>query len=144
MSDMTVEPSDTTGHLIAAGKVTGTSVYDRDGEKLGSIHDVMIDKASGTTHYAVLNFGGLFGIGGHYHPLPWKTLRYDSKLGGYRVDIDRHVLHDAPSYATSDASSWADDGWGGRVNDYYGRPGGHDIGFGSTAVPGLGSPMPLV
>ena len=144
MSDPSVQPSDTTGNLIAASKVTGTSVYDKAGEKLGSIYDVMIDKSSGTARYAVMNFGGLFGIGEHYHPLPWNVLRYDSQLGGYVVDIDRSKLEDAPSYHGSDTSAWGGDNWGGRVNDYYGRPTENDIGFGSTGVPGVGSRMPLI
>ncbi len=144
MSDMTIEPSDTTGSLIAASKVTGTSVYDKAGEKLGSIYDVMIDKSSGSTRYAIMNFGGLFGIGEHYHPLPWNLLRYDSHLGGYVVDIDPAMLKDAPSYDKSDTTTWADDGWGGRVNDYYGRPTENDIGFGSAGLAGMGSRMPLV
>jgi sporulation protein YlmC with PRC-barrel domain len=53
---------DTTGSLIAASKVNGTSVYDRAGEKLGSIYDVMIDKTSGKTAYAIMSFGGFLGV----------------------------------------------------------------------------------
>jgi hypothetical protein len=40
------DPSETGGKLIAASKVNGTSVYNAAGEKLGSVHDVMIDKTS--------------------------------------------------------------------------------------------------
>jgi sporulation protein YlmC with PRC-barrel domain len=36
-----------TGSLIAASKVEGTSVYNRQGESLGSVDDLMIDKRSG-------------------------------------------------------------------------------------------------
>jgi hypothetical protein len=39
-------PSNTGGRLIAASKVNGTSVYNTAGESLGSVHDVMLDKAS--------------------------------------------------------------------------------------------------
>ena len=54
-------PSDTSGSLIAASKVNGTSVYNSSGEKLGSIYDVMIDKISGKTEYAVLELRRLPG-----------------------------------------------------------------------------------
>ena len=37
--------ADETDRLIASDKVEGTDVYNRDGERLGSIHTVMIDKA---------------------------------------------------------------------------------------------------
>lgn len=142
--EQSLHPEDTTGNLIAAGKVSGTSVYDTAGEKLGSIYDVMIDKSSGTARYAVMNFGGLFGIGGHYYPLPWNTLRYDSERGGYVVNIDRSKLEGAPSYDKSDSTLWGDDRWDGRVNDYYGSRTESDIGFGATTVPGLGNRTPLI
>jgi hypothetical protein len=45
--------SDETSSLISSDKVEGTAVYDRRGEKLGSIHSVMIDKISGKVAYAV-------------------------------------------------------------------------------------------
>src|ERR1700733_949804 len=76
MADLN-DPSDTRGRLIAASKVNGTSVYNRAGEKLGSIYDVMLDKRSGKAEYAVMSFGGFLGIGDTYHPLPWTVLNYD-------------------------------------------------------------------
>ncbi|MGG5890951.1 PRC-barrel domain-containing protein [Falsiroseomonas sp. HC035] len=36
-----------TSNLIAASKVNGTAVYNKAGESLGSVYDVMIDKISG-------------------------------------------------------------------------------------------------
>ena len=53
-----------TATLIAADKVEGTNVYNRLGEHLGSIDNIMIDKLSGKVAYAVMSFGGFLGIGG--------------------------------------------------------------------------------
>ena len=39
--------TDETRNLISADKVTGTSVYNRQGEKLGSVYDVMLNKSTG-------------------------------------------------------------------------------------------------
>jgi sporulation protein YlmC with PRC-barrel domain len=33
--------------LISASKVNGTAVYDRVGESIGTIYDIMLDKMSG-------------------------------------------------------------------------------------------------
>ncbi|WP_201445429.1 PRC-barrel domain-containing protein [Belnapia sp. F-4-1] len=112
-----------TAQLIAAGKVGGTPVFNRRGERLGTVEDVMLDKRSGRVAYAVMAFGGFLGIGERYHPLPWSMLRYDVDLGGYVVDLDRDQLEGAPSYAAADEVDWADRQWGQRVSDYYGvRP----------------------
>ncbi|HET9147653.1 MAG TPA: PRC-barrel domain-containing protein, partial [Acetobacteraceae bacterium] len=87
-----------TQSLIAASKVNGTSVYNRQGESLGSIYDVMINKRSGHVEYAIMSFGGFLGMGESYHPLPWNVLTYDERQGGYVVDIDRNRLQGAPAY----------------------------------------------
>jgi len=56
-----------TGSFIAASKVEGTKVYNRQGKSLDSIYDVMIDKRSGQVAYAVMSFGGFLGMGESYH-----------------------------------------------------------------------------
>jgi len=114
------DPTDTGGRLIAASKVNGTTVYNRAGEKLGSVYDVMVDKRSGKAEYAIMSFGGFLGIGDSYHPLPWQSLTYDEVQGGYVVDLDRSRLEGAPSYTTRDADRWSDPTYGRQVNDYYG------------------------
>jgi len=57
-----------TGTLIGSDKVEGTAVYGRDGQKIGSVERVMIDKMSDA--YAVLGYGGFFGIGDDRYPTP--------------------------------------------------------------------------
>jgi len=110
-----------TGSLIAASKVNGTNVYNGQGESLGSIYDVMIDKQSGKVAYAVMSFGGFLGIGEDYHPLPWSVLTYDTQQGGYVVDLDKDTLEGAPRYAESDAGRWDDPEYTTGIDDYYAR-----------------------
>ena len=38
---------DETNRLIASNKVEGTAVYNRQGEKLGTVYNFMVDKRSG-------------------------------------------------------------------------------------------------
>lgn len=106
----------TAGHLIAGGKVSGTDVYSLEGEHIGSIEDVMLDKSSGRVAYAVLSFGGFLGLGTRHFPLPWEMLRYDTTLGGYVVKIDKAKLEGAPVI---------EEGWVDRrrmVDDYWAVP----------------------
>jgi hypothetical protein len=115
--------TDETSTLISSDKVDGTAVYNREAEKLGSIHTLMIDKVSGKVAYAVMSFGGFLGMGDRYHPLPWNVLTYDTSQGGYVVDLDRSRLEGAPTYASSETPNWGDRRWNQQVYDYYGaRP----------------------
>ena len=125
MQDNTVPRSDggvaidETERLIASDKVEGTAVYDRQGNHLGSVHTLMLDKVSGKVAYAVMSFGGFLGIGDSYHPLPWKSLTYDTDKGGYVVDLDRSRLEGAPRYRANE-DPWSDRDYGRSIYDYYG------------------------
>ena len=83
--------------LISSRRVEGTAVYNRSDERLGAIHSVMIDKKSGKVAYAVLSFGGIFGLGEHVHPVPWEVLSYDVDLDAYVIDLSREELENAPT-----------------------------------------------
>lgn len=115
--------TDETDRLISSEKVEGTAVYDRRGERLGTINHVMVDKYTGQVAYAVMSFGGFLGIGEQYHPLPWKVLTYDTRLGGYVVDLDRSRLERAPSYTPRDTPNWSDRSYTGRIDEYWTVPG---------------------
>ncbi len=112
--------TDETNRLIASDKVEGTAVYNLQGERLGSVYNFMVDKRSGQVEYAVMSFGGFLGIGDDYYPLPWKSLKYDTTLEGYVVDLDKNRLQRAPHYAGNDESEWRDPAYGRRIDDYYG------------------------
>jgi hypothetical protein len=111
----------TSGTLIAAEKVKGTDVYNRAGEKLGSVEDIMIDKVSGRAIYAVMSFGGFLGMGEKHHPLPWATLKYDTQKGGYVVNLDKKQLEGAPNYDRDSEFKWTPD-YGRKVDSYYKAP----------------------
>lgn len=108
--------------LIGSDKVEGTAVYGADGNKVGTIERLMIDKTSGKVSYAVLSFGGFLGIGGDHYPLPWQSLKYDTNLGGYVTGITESRLQGAPKYRDEASWNWNDPAAGRSVNDYYGVP----------------------
>jgi hypothetical protein len=105
--------------LIASDRVEGTPVYDRDGERLGTIENFMVGKRSGRVEYAVLSFGGFLGIGERHYPLPWDELDYDEDEGGYVVDITEDDLDRAPSHRAGSDMNY-ERGYGHDVRHYYG------------------------
>jgi sporulation protein YlmC with PRC-barrel domain len=93
-----------TGHTTAilASKVKGTPVYNTQGEKVGTVEDVVLDKCSNNIMFAVLGSGGVLGMGEKYRPIPWSVLDYDPKKGGYIVPVNRNELDNAPAYSMED------------------------------------------
>ena len=108
-----------TSSLIGSDKVEGTAVYNSNGDKLGSIDDLVIDKRSGQVRYAALEFGGFLGMGTDRYPLPWNMLKYDTAKEGYVVPLDKDKLEKAPRYAETVVPEYTAD-YGKRVYNYYG------------------------
>ncbi|HLG87308.1 MAG TPA: PRC-barrel domain-containing protein [Alphaproteobacteria bacterium] len=127
----TDKPTRETWNLISASKVEDTPVYNGSGDRLGDIHDIMIEKRSGQVAYAVMSFGGFLGIGEKYHPLPWNLLTYDENLGGYVVPMNEEQLRGAPAYTESELENFGTTAdYQTRVRDYYGT------GLDATRPPG--------
>jgi hypothetical protein len=112
---------DETVSLIGSDKVQGTAVFGPDGERIGSIERVMIEKVTGRVSYAVLSFGGFLGIGDDEYPLPWPSLKYNTELGGYQTMITRDQVENAPKTTRNGEWNWGTEG-ARRIDDYYGVP----------------------
>src|SRR3546814_1314288 len=69
----------------------------------------MSDKRSGQSDYAVLEFGGLFGIGSDHYPIPWEMLTYDTDKGGYVVNLTKDQVSGAPRYSRDEAPEYSDE-----------------------------------
>lgn len=108
-----------TSSLIASDMVEGTSVYNRDGEKMGTILNFMVNKHSGQVEYAVMSFGGFLGMGADHYPLPWKKLKYVVARHGFVVDLDKETLAKAPKHDRGNEPVY-DATYGMMINEYYG------------------------
>lgn len=85
--------------LIASDRVEDTKIYDRNGEGIGSIHNLMIDKRSGRVAFAVMKCSnGFLGMDERYYPLEWNELDYDERVGGYRVNFTESELSGRRSF----------------------------------------------
>ena len=138
---MDATPGTMTGKpLIESDRVEGTTVYGSNGENIGSIKRLMIEKLSGRVAYAVMSFGGFLGIGEKYHPLPWHVLNYDQAQGAYVIDLNKERLATAPAYALTDPIRWEDNEWRTRLDDFYRKPVAAAGANNASAVPAAPTP----
>ena len=106
-----------TARLIGSDKVEGNR---SNGDHVGQIERIMLDKISGKVAYAVMSFGGFLGIGEDYYRLPWSLLTYNTRLEGYEVNVSEEQLKSAPKYPKHESWDWSDRARGQTVYDYYG------------------------
>jgi hypothetical protein len=118
MSDVMTKPHP----LIASDRVEGTAVRRPNGDMIGHIERLMIDKVSGKVSYAVLSFGGFLGMGANLLPLPWVLLAYNPHFEAYELDIDEDELKRAPSFRADKDFDWGDRSQETELHRYYRVP----------------------
>lgn len=117
-ADAAAAPLERTSLLLASNKADSIKVRSRDGDAIGKLYSLMVNKRTGQATYAILNVGGFLGIGKSFHPLPFQLLSYDSVADSYIVTIDRRLLEGGPSWASNPPNF--DQAYADRVSSYYG------------------------
>ena len=92
--------------FVTTERVKGTVVFSADGEKLGKIEEIAIDKQSGAVAYAILGQGGMFGMGEHYRPIAWTSLTYDADKKAFHVPHSRAEVEAFETLPPDDLSGW--------------------------------------
>lgn len=106
-----------THHLVAASRVEGVPVFSAGGEKLGKIDDLMIDKETGRTIYALMSFGGFLGAGELFYPLPWGALDYNKAKRAFIVPLTREQIEAGRHVGDKEIEDEID--WRESVHAYY-------------------------
>jgi len=107
--------------VLGATTLTGASVRNPAGDSLGKIEDIMIDLASGRIAYAVLSFGGLFGIGNKLFILPWNALAFDHSTNEFVLDMKRELLENGPGFERDHWPDMSDPVYGAGIHRHYAR-----------------------
>jgi sporulation protein YlmC with PRC-barrel domain len=91
--------------ISRASKIIGTDVKDSYGEKLGDIKELVLNPESGQVVYAVVSYGGAFGVGDKLFAVPWNALHWAHDKENYVLNVDKGTLKKAPGF---DKDHWPD------------------------------------
>lgn len=82
-----------------AQAILGRPVTNTNGENMGRIVDIIVDKA-GTTRAAIIDFGGFLGVGSRQIAVDWNALRFTpaGRTEHITLDLTRDQLKSAPQY----------------------------------------------
>lgn len=97
--------------VMAAQTLEGNDVLNLAGEKLGVLQDIMLDVPSGRIAYAVLERGGVMGIGDKLFAVPWHALTLDTDRKCFLLDIDLDRLRKARGFDKDNWPASADAEW---------------------------------
>ena len=102
-----------------AEDIRGRTVYDRDGEEIGTVDDLIIDREERKVRFIRLVSGGILGIGEERYLVPVDAITGIDRdvRGGVRIDQTHQRVAGAPKYEPDLA---ADPGYYRGLYGYYG------------------------
>lgn len=106
--------------LMGADTLIGESVVDTQGLSLGDIKEIMLDISSGQVAYAVLAFGGFFGLGEKLFAVPWQAMRLDTVNRCFVLNVDKERLKTAPGFNSHAWPDMTDAAWVNQIHTFYG------------------------
>ena len=62
---------------LTVSSIMGDNIFNKGGDELGQIKDMMIDLTTGTIEYIVIEFGGFIGINQKYFAVPFQDISID-------------------------------------------------------------------
>ncbi len=92
-------------NLVTPSQIIGINVVNTNGEDLGQIEDIVIDKITGTVQYIVLSFGGYLGYYQKLFAIPWSSIKYELDDDKFLLKIHKSDLENLFGF---DKEEWPD------------------------------------
>ncbi len=108
-------------NVLSCSTLIGDAVENADGKKIGKLEEIMIDLESGNVAYAVLSFGGFFGIGDKLFAIPWRKLHIDQNHKCIVLNVSKERFKDMPGFDKNHWPDMTDPKWQTNITEYYQR-----------------------
>ncbi|KTD52124.1 PRC-barrel domain protein [Legionella quinlivanii] len=106
--------------IVNADNVIGVDVKNREGDSLGKIEALMLDKYQGQVAYVVLSFGGFLGMGDKLFAMPWSIFSYDPAQDCFVISVDKETLKKSPGFDKDHWPDMSNPSWMTAIHKHYG------------------------
>jgi sporulation protein YlmC with PRC-barrel domain len=106
-----------------ASKLIGMSVRNSQGEKLGTVEDLVADMNTGKIGYVAMGFGGVLGFGEKLFAVPFGQLKFErgTNESYFVLNVPKEELKTAPGFDRDHWPNMADPNWARDIDQYYHR-----------------------
>src|SRR5436305_2146134 len=115
---------------IETSKFIGKPVKSSQGDEIGTVKDVVLDRNTGCMAYTVLSTTGGGGGGGKMVAVPWTVYSPTSDLSALTVTVDRQRIYSAPVFDYARIEEYSRPEYISSVYSYYGVSPGAAVGVG--------------
>ncbi len=119
----TTTQTTTTDGYIQSSKVIGMKVRSSDGQEVGVIKDIVLDRETGCMAYTVLSTGGTVGRAtgsAKTVAVPWSVYSAAPNQEYYTARVERERIYNAPAFDYNNIERYSQPAYFSQVYSYYG------------------------
>ena len=100
----------------------GMPVYNKAGDEVGSISELVVNIETGKVEYAAVSVGGFLGVGDKLFAVPFRmlALRFDEDKNYMLLDVNKETLERAPGFNQDHWPDMANPNWSQEIEKFYG------------------------
>lgn len=117
---MAIQENPMHGIVKASEEVIGVSVENTNGDSLGKIREIMLDKHTGVVKFVVLDFGGFLGIGNKLFAMPWEIFSFNAPRDCFVISVPKEKLESLEGFDQDNWPNMADATWGSSLYKQFG------------------------
>jgi sporulation protein YlmC with PRC-barrel domain len=140
ISGQTQSTTTTSTSYVQTSKLVGSKVKSSQGEEIGVIKDVVLDRNTGCMAYTVLSTGGTgtrVTGGGKTVAVPWAAYSPTSELSVLTTTVDRERIYNAPVFDYARIDEYTTTNYINNVYSYYGVSAGVGVSGTTTTTTGV-------
>ena len=134
MSAQTQSTASSSTSYIETSKFVGKKVKSAQGDEIGTVKDIVLDRNTGCLAYTVVSTSGggdtRVGGGGKMVAVPWAVYSPSSDLNVLTVTVDRDRIYNAPVFDYARIDEYSRPEYITNVYSYYGVSSGAAVGVG--------------
>jgi hypothetical protein len=107
---------------LKASQIIGQTVRNDSGERLGKVHDLIVNLEARSTPFAIIEYGGRLGIGATHVAVPMTDLMWSGEPRQLILRATRQEFESASSIPTGGWMAVSGEDWLKVVDRFYGQP----------------------
>lgn len=117
-----MEVQTASGQTLRASDLQGSRVVNQEGDRLGTLDDLVVEIDQGTLSYAIVAAGGFLGIGADWRPVPPESFQIREVALGHELvlDLTQEQWEQAPSVEREQIDQLAQEARGQQIYEFYG------------------------
>jgi hyperosmotically inducible periplasmic protein len=120
VSNRTSQTASDLGEGRTAKDLIGKNVENKNGDKIGSVKDLVVDTRSGRVDFVIISSGGVAGIGSHQKAVPASAISTaTTKKDTLALDVTQDAWKAAPDFDKNQLASLGDRAQRQQIYQYY-------------------------